>query len=89
MCCILSALAGLGPRLAILVWYLVNPQRWQGAFEAWIWPLLGSLFLPWTTLVYVWRYEGGIRGWEVVLIVLAVLVDIGHIGGGARSRSRD
>jgi hypothetical protein len=88
MCCIFSIIAGLGPRLGILVWYVLRPERWQGAFQTWIWPLLGSLFLPWTTLVYVWRYQDGIRGWEVALIVLAVLVDIGHVGGGARSRSR-
>ena len=88
-CCIVSAIFGIGPRLGILIWYLLRPERWQGAFETWIWPLLGSLFLPWTTLAYVWRFEGGIHGWEIALLVVAVLVDIGHVGGGARSRSRN
>jgi len=87
-CCILSAMMGIGPRLGILVWYLLRPERWQGTFDTWIVPLLGSLFLPWTTLAYVWRAPEGIHGWEIALIVVAVLVDIGHVGGGARSRRR-
>ena len=54
-CCIVSAIFGIGPRLGILIWYLLRPEVWRGTFETWIWPLLGALFLPWTTLAYVWR----------------------------------
>jgi hypothetical protein len=78
----------LGPRLGILVWYLLRPERWQATFDTWVWPLLGSLFLPWTTLAYVLVAPHGIRGLEVVLIALAVLVDLGSHGGGYSSRKR-
>ncbi len=62
MCCLISIASMLGPRLAILVWYLFRPERWQATFDTWIWPLLGSLFLPWTTLAYVLVARNGIHG---------------------------
>ncbi len=88
MCCLISIASMLGPRLAILVWYLLRPERWQATFDTWIWPLLGSLFMPWTTLAYVLVAPHGIAGLEIVLIVLAVLIDLGAYGGGSKSRKR-
>jgi len=80
----------LGPRLAILVWYLVKPERWQGTFDTWVWPLLGSLFLPWTTLAYVVvMRNGAVNGLlEWLLIVLGLLFDLSSHGGGYKSRGR-
>jgi hypothetical protein len=46
----------LGPRAGILFWYLVDPFRWQHAFHnfnTFLAPLAASLFLPWTTLMFV------------------------------------
>ena len=89
MCCLVSIASMLGPRLAILVWYLVRPERWQGTFDTWVWPLLGSLFLPWTTLAYVVvMRNGAVTGVEWVLIVLALLADLGSHGGGYKSQKR-
>jgi len=88
MCCLISIASMLGPRLGILVWYLLDQARWRATFDTWIWPLLGSLFLPWTTLAYVLVAPHGISGLEVVLIVLAVLIDLGAYGGGSKSRKR-
>jgi hypothetical protein len=88
MCCLISIASMLGPRLAILVWYLLRPERWQATFDTWVWPLLGSLFLPWTTLAYVLVTPHGIMGLEWVLIVVALLIDLGSHGGGYKSRKR-
>lgn len=88
MCCLISIASMLGPRLGILVWYLLDQARWRATFDTWIWPLLGSLFMPWTTLAYVLVAPHGIQGLEIVLIVLAVLIDLGAYGGGSRSRKR-
>jgi hypothetical protein len=88
MCCLISIAVMLGPRLAILIWYLANSMRWRLTFDTWVWPLLGSLFLPWTTLAYVLVAPHGVQGLEVVLIVLAVLIDLGAYGGGGKSRKR-
>jgi hypothetical protein len=90
MCCFLTSLFLLGPRAAILVWWLINPVRWQLTFDTWIWPLLGFIFLPWTTLMYVLvALPNGIVGFDWILLALAVLADIGmYAGGGYGNRSR-
>lgn len=89
MCCFLTALILAGPRLGILVWWLLQPVRWQAAFPSFIWPLLGFLFVPWTTLMYVLVAPGGVIGFDWVWLGLAVLADIGmHVGGGYGNRDR-
>ena len=51
VCCLFLAAFGLGPRIALLLWWLFG-DRVDAAFDSWLWPLLGLLFLPWTTLAY-------------------------------------
>ena len=48
MCCFLVALFAFGPRLAILVGWIYLPNYVLAAFNGWIVPLLGFIFLPWT-----------------------------------------
>jgi hypothetical protein len=88
MCCLLIIASLLGPRLAILVWYLANPARWRLTFDTWVWPLMGSLVLPWTTLAYVLVAPRGIEGVEIVVILLAALIDLSSLGGGYSRRKR-
>ncbi|HFQ94003.1 MAG TPA: hypothetical protein ENK32_08345 [Anaerolineae bacterium] len=89
MCCFLTVLVFLGPRLGILVWWLIDPVRWQLAFSSFIWAFLGFLFLPWTTLMWVAVFPGGIIGFDWVLLGLALLVDIGsYTGGGYGNKDR-
>jgi hypothetical protein len=89
MCCFFTTLVFLGPRAAILIWWLVNPVRWQATFSSFIWPLLGFLFVPWTTLMYVLVAPGGVVGFDWIWLGLAVLADISmYAGGGYGNRSR-
>jgi hypothetical protein len=89
MCCFFTTLLLLGPRAAILIWWLINPVRWQATFSSFIWPLLGFIFVPWTTLMYVLVAPGGVIGFDWVWIVLAVVADIGmYAGGGYGNRDR-
>jgi hypothetical protein len=60
------------------------------AYETWIWPLLGFLFLPFTTLAYAWAINanGSVTGLYLVVVIIAVLLDLGFLGGGHRARTR-
>jgi len=83
MCCLFATLVLLGPRAAILVWWLLDQVRWAAAFDTFIWPFLGFLFLPFTTLMYVVVFPGGVTGFDWVWLGLAFLIDLGSWGGGA------
>jgi hypothetical protein len=89
MGCLLALLAAISPRLAlVLVWIFTNLV--DRAFEGFLLPLLGLIFLPLTTLVYVLAYRPvtGVTGWGWFFVVLAVLFDLGSYGGGVFSRRR-
>jgi hypothetical protein len=88
MCCFFTILLLLGPRVAAPIWWLVNPLRWSNAFNgSWIWPVLGIIFLPWTTMMYVIVFRGGITGWDWLWMALAVVADImWYTGAAARRR---
>jgi len=82
MCCFFTTLVLFGPRLAILIWWLLQPLRWQATFETWLWPLLGFIFVPWATLMYVLVAPGGIVGFDWIWLGIGLLADIASYGGG-------
>jgi hypothetical protein len=74
----------LGPRFAGLLWWLIQPARWTAAFNgSWLWPVLGLIFVPWLTLMFVLVAPGGIVGFDWVWLGLALVGDIGSYSGGA------
>ncbi len=77
MCCFFALLATLGPRAALLFWWIFG-SKVDLAFDSFFWPLLGLLFLPWTTLFYVmmWSAAGGVSGAEWLFVALGVVLDI-------------
>jgi hypothetical protein len=83
MCCLFTSLVLFGPRLGILIWWLLDPVRWNLAFQSFLWPLLGFLFLPWTTLMYVIVGVNGLSWFDWVWLAIALMVDLGSYGGGA------
>lgn len=80
----------IGPRLAIIVWWAFDTSRWSAAFNSFLWPLVGILIAPWTTLAYALVAPNGVAAWDWVWLTLALLVDLGsHAGsGGYQRRSR-
>ena len=89
MCCVFTTLVLFGPRLGILVWWLINQVRFSAAFGTWIWPLLGFILLPWTTLMYLIVFPAGIVGFDRIWLGLGVLADIAsHAGGAWANRDR-
>jgi hypothetical protein len=45
--------------------------------------VLGLIFLPWTTIMFVIVAPGGVVGFDWVWIGLAVVIDIGSYSGSA------
>jgi hypothetical protein len=84
MCCFFTTLLFLGPRFAFLIYWLIPYGRLKvaAAFDGWILPLLGLIFLPWTVLMYVIVFP--VLGfWDWLFIGLAFAADIaGYVGGG-------
>ena len=89
MCCLYTILLLLGPRVANVIWWIANPGRWELAFNSVIWPILGIIFVPWTTLMYMLVFPGGVDGFDWAWIGLGVLADVGmYVGGGVGNKDR-
>jgi hypothetical protein len=88
--CLFFTLLFLGPRAGILFWWLVEPGRWNAAFDTFIFPFLGFLFLPWTTLMFVAVAPfGNVAGWDWFWLALAFFGDFVSISSSAYgNRSR-
>ena len=87
MPCLLVLLATIAPRLVIVLLFLFS-EVLKNAYETTIWPLLGFFFMPYTTLAYAWAMHsrGAVSGIFLVIVVVAVLLDLGIIGAGARQK---
>ncbi len=90
MCCLFTALVLLGPRFGAILWWIFQPARWNLAFNTVLWPILGIISLPWTTIMWVAVAPlGNPTGFDWVWLGLAAAVDIaGHAGGGFGNRNR-
>jgi hypothetical protein len=91
MGCLFAVFAGLFPRLAVLLIWLARPARFSDAFDGFLlWPVLGVIFLPFTTLTYVfvWSPGVGLAGLDWFWLALAVALDVSS-GGGTGYANRD
>jgi hypothetical protein len=79
----------IGPRFVIVMLALFSNYL-QTAYTGLLIPLLGFLFMPFTTLAYAWAINstGEVSGLQLVVVIIAVLIDLGVIGGGANRRVR-
>jgi hypothetical protein len=88
MCCLALVAGFLGPRIALFIWWVFG-SKVDAAFDTWVWPLLGLIFLPWTTLAYVvmWSAIGGVEGWEWLIVALGFAADVAtYSARSAKSR---
>ncbi|MDR3575953.1 MAG: hypothetical protein P4L50_18980 [Anaerolineaceae bacterium] len=99
MCCLTSIFLFFSSRLAILIWWLVNPLRFTNGFQtssvpfnfgipAWLWTLAGAIFLPWTTLAYIFVYPGGITGYKWLILLIGLIIDLTSHGSSYHHRRR-
>ena len=84
-----GCLALMAPRFAIVL-VVVFSDYVGRAYDTVLWPFLGFLFLPLTTLAYAWAINshGSVEGLYLVVVVIAVLMDLGLVGGSAARRKR-
>jgi len=82
MCCMLTSLIFVGPRLAILVWWLISPVYVSAAFDSVLLSLLAWAFIPWTVLMYLFIYPNGVVGFDWVILIIGILADIASYSGG-------
>lgn len=74
--CLLAFALAFAPRVMLVLAWIFS-ARWDRVWDTWIWPLLGIIFLPYTTIMYmlVWT-PTGIEGWDWMWIILGVILDL-------------
>jgi hypothetical protein len=88
-CCLVVLLMTIGPRLLLFVAWLFT--HWYMAFDSRLVALLGWVFLPYTSLAWMYIYfhhAGQVQGGYLVLLILAVLMDLGLFPGGRHAMRR-
>ena len=87
----LTAFVSSFSRIMLLFAWIARPVMMDRAFGTFILPCLGFMFLPFTTLMYVFLKQGvgTIQGLDWLWLLLAVILDLASIGAaGAANRNR-
>jgi hypothetical protein len=89
MPCLFLILILAFPRLVLLALFFLSNYL-DRAYHGLLLPLLGFLFLPLTTLAYAWMMNSRmpIEGVNLFLLIVAVIIDAGGLGGGYHRRTR-
>jgi hypothetical protein len=86
MGCLLPIVAIFVPRLVMFFIFLLT-NWFASAYQTVMWPLLGFMFMPYTTLAYMaamLNNNHNLSGGWVVLLIVAVFFDLGGQGKSAR-----
>jgi hypothetical protein len=90
MPCLAAVLALISPRLALIALWLFTDIL-SRAFDSWFLPLIGFFILPWATLAWGVMWDVGtneVAGFELLVVALAFLCDLGSYVGGKVARDR-
>jgi hypothetical protein len=87
VCCVLILLAFFTPRIVLFILWVFTTYL-SRAYDGFVLPFLGFLFLPATTLAYAIAQNelGGLNGLGLIVVLIGLAVDIGLLGGGASRR---
>ena len=89
--CLTAFVSGFSRIMLLMVW-IARPVMMDATFSSFIIPCLGFMFLPFTTLMYVFLMQGvgsTIQGLDWLWLFLAVILDLASIGAaGAANRNR-
>jgi len=83
MPCLLLLIVVAFPRVVLALMFFMSTYL-QRAYQGLLLPLLGFLFLPLTTLVYAYMVNNhmAVAGPNLLILVIAVIIDAGGLGGG-------
>jgi len=87
MALIYVLLALISPRLLLVILWVFTPHVTPGAFNFFLWPLLGLIIAPWLTLALVWGLNTEFGPLQIGAIIVGTLVDFGS-SQQAESRRR-
>ena len=75
--CLFAFAIAFAPRVVLLLAWIFS-NRWQIVWQGqWFLPLLGIIFLPFTTIMYMLSWSPtGIQGWDWLWIGLGLFMDI-------------
>jgi hypothetical protein len=90
MGCLLALLSAFAPRLVFLIVWIARPAYVDAVFDTFILPLLGLIFLPFTTLMWVFLDAPpvGVHGADWIWIIIAVLLDLSNAVGTYAQRDQ-
>jgi hypothetical protein len=87
MPCLVLILFLAFPRIALALMFFFSHYL-ERAYHGLLVPLLGFFFLPLTTLAYAWMVNTGqpTAGTNLIILIVAVVIDVGGLGGGEYHR---
>jgi hypothetical protein len=87
MPCLLLIVILAFPRIALAVLFFTTNYL-ERAYHGLLFPLLGFIFVPLTTLVYAWMLNTRqpIAGTNLLILIIAVVIDLGGLSGGEYHR---
>lgn len=90
MGCIFVFFALAIPRVLMFAAFLLT-DWFVRAFETRLWPILGFVFMPYSTLAYIAAMLNNhhtVTGGWLALLIVAIVVDVTHLGGGGHTYRR-
>ena len=90
MGCILTLLALMAPRVVMAcIWIMTD--WFVCAYETTVWPVLGFIFMPYTSLAYMaamLHNDHRVSGLWILLLIVAILADLSSEGKAGRSGTK-
>lgn len=83
-------MSAFAQRFVFLVIWIARSTYVDSVFDTFIFPLLGLIFLPLTTLMYVFLAAPpfGVSGWDWIWLGLAVFFDLSRYAQAYAQRGR-
>jgi hypothetical protein len=89
MPCLVVILVLAFPRIVLALLFLMSNYL-QHAYPNILIPVIGFFFLPLTTLAYAWMVNThqALQGINLLILLVAVIIDLGGLSGGEYHRRR-